>query len=45
VTLLWLLVWGLASLGDPGAPHLHQWNGWAVTLLAAVALDLADHRS
>lgn len=42
MTVLWFIVWLVATLiGDSEPLTFDPVNGWAGTLLAAVALDLA----
>jgi hypothetical protein len=41
VTVLWFIVWLISNLvGDNEALHTDPVNGWAGTLILAVALDL-----
>jgi hypothetical protein len=42
VTLLWFLIWFVSNLiGDKEGLDFDPVNGWAATLLLAIALDLA----
>lgn len=47
MTLIWLFVWWLSGADDPVViSHLAtnpDLNNWAIFLVLAVALDLADH--
>lgn len=42
MTLLWLIVWAICdTIWEPENIDLMHMNGWAIALVAAVALDLA----
>ena len=42
MTFLWFIIWFFANIiGDNAPLHFDPVNGWAGTLLLAVALDLA----
>ena len=46
MTLLWFLVWLVANLiGDAEPIVFDPVNGWAGTLLLALALDLGAHHA
>lgn len=44
MTLVWLIVWFLANMPNPELSFAPA-NGWSVTLLLAVAIDLAARKA